>query len=168
MKEIDEIDLKILGFLQQDGRMPVSEIGEKVELSSPSVADRIHKFEEKGIIQKYTAILNAREIGKDVTAFIGVSVSHPQGIPHFESVIGRIGDILECHHVTGEHTFRLKIKTRNTQTLEEVIRQIRSIEGVTRTETEVVLSTTFEHTEVLLNDVEQNKERPLRSVVRAR
>lgn len=168
MKNIDQIDRQILDLLQQNGRMSISEIGERVQLSPPSTADRIHKLEERGIIRKYTALLEARRLGKDVLAFIGVLVSHPQGIRNFESAIVKFPDVLECHHVTGDHTFRLKVRTRNTRTLEEIIREIRSIEGVTKTTTEVVFSTTFEHTEVSLSHAGEEEERALRSVVRAR
>ena len=66
----------------------------------------------------------------------------------FEETVALLDDVLECHHVTGEHTLLLKVKTDNTSTLEELIRTIRSIEGVTRTETMVVLSTHTERTQI--------------------
>jgi Lrp/AsnC family leucine-responsive transcriptional regulator len=83
-----------------------------------------------------------------VTAFIGVSIAHPKTISLFEETIELVEDVLECHHITGEHTVLLKVKTVNTSTLEELIRTIRLIEGVTRTETMVVLSTHTERTHI--------------------
>src|SRR6202035_3923874 len=77
-------------------------------------------------------------------AFIGVSISHPKTIALFEETVAMLTDVLESHHVTGQHTLMLKVKTDNTSSLERLISTIRSIEGVSRTETMVVLST---HTE---------------------
>jgi Lrp/AsnC family transcriptional regulator, leucine-responsive regulatory protein len=142
--ELDAIDLLILELLQDQGRIPLVKLGEQVGLSSPSVIDRVKKLEDSGIITGYHASVDARRLGKDVTAFIGVSIAHPKAVTAFEHTVALLDDVLECHHVTGEHTLLLKIKTDNTSSLERLISTIRSIEGVSRTETMVVLST---HTE---------------------
>lgn len=126
--------------------MSLAKIGEQVGLSAPAVIERIKKLEDSGIVKGYTAVLDARRLGLDITAFIGVSISHPQGIEIFEQEIPHLPDVLECHHVTGGYTLMLKVKTANTSTLEKLIRRIRSIDGIGRTETMVVLST---HTEQL-------------------
>ena len=142
--ELDAIDLQILETLQDQGRIPLVKLGEQVGLSSPSVIDRVKKLEDSGLITGYQATVDARKLGKDVTAFIGVSIAHPKAIATFEHNVALVDDVLECHHVTGEHSLLLKIKTNNTSSLERLISTIRSIEGVSRTETMVVLST---HTE---------------------
>ncbi|HEV2170145.1 MAG TPA: Lrp/AsnC family transcriptional regulator [Candidatus Binatus sp.] len=142
--ELDAIDLQILGILQSNGRIPHVKLAEQVGLSAPSVIERVKKLEDGGMIVGYHATVDARRLGKDVTAFIGVSIAHPKTIPLFEETIGLLDDVLECHHVTGEHTVLLKVKTDNTSSLERLISSIRSIEGVARTETMVVLSTHIE------------------------
>lgn len=147
---LDPIDLQILGLLQENCKLQLARIGERVGLSAPSVIERIKKLEESGLIVGYRAIVDARRLGKDVTAFVGVSVSDPRRIDAFESEVAHLEEVLECHHVTGQHTFLLKVKTTNTSTLEQLIRAIRSIEGVDRTETMVVLSTHMERTQVAL------------------
>jgi len=146
--ELDEIDLHILALLQENCKLPLAKIGEKVGLSAPSVIERIKKLEDHQVIEGYRAIVNARRLGKDVTAFIGVTIKHPRLIGDFEKEIAQLDDVLECHHVTGQHTLLLKVKTMNTSTLEDLISRIRSIEGVDRTETMVVLSTHTERTQV--------------------
>ncbi|MFI5395422.1 MAG: Lrp/AsnC family transcriptional regulator [Candidatus Binatia bacterium] len=148
--EFDHIDLHILGLLQENCKLPLAKIGEKVGLSAPSVIERIKKLEDNGVITGYRAILDARRLGKDVTAFIGVSISHPKLIGDFERDIAQFDDVLECHHVTGQHTLLLKVKTASTSTLEELISKIRSIEGIDRTETMVVLSTHTERTQLAI------------------
>ena len=115
---------------------------------SPSVIERVKKLEDSGIITGYHATVDARKLGKDVTAFIGVSIAHPKAIATFEHTVALVDDVLECHHVTGEHSLLLKVKTNNTTSLERLISTIRSIEGVSRTETMVVLSTHIERAQI--------------------
>ncbi len=146
--ELDEIDRHILALLQENCKLPLAKIGEQVGLSAPSVIERIKKLEDNHVIAGYRAILDARRLGKDVTAFIGVSISHPKLIGEFEKEIAELDGVLECHHVTGQHTLLLKVKTASTSSLEELISKIRSIEGVDRTETMVVLSTHTERTQI--------------------
>jgi Lrp/AsnC family leucine-responsive transcriptional regulator len=148
--ELDDIDLRILGILQDDCRAPLTRIGEAVSLSAPAVLERVKKLEAARVIQGYHARLDARLLGLDVTAFIGVSTSRPELIDRIEQQLGGLDEVLECHHVTGEHTLLLKVKTGNTSTLERLISRIRSIEGVTRTETVVVLSTHTERSQLEL------------------
>jgi len=148
--ELDDIDLHILALLQENCKLPLAKIGEQVGLSAPSVIERIKKLEDHAVITAYRAILNARKLGKDVTAFIGVSISHPKLIGEFEKEIAQLDGVLECHHVTGQHTLLIKVKTEDTSSLEELISRIRSIEGVDRTETMVVLSTHTERTQMAL------------------
>jgi Lrp/AsnC family transcriptional regulator, leucine-responsive regulatory protein len=150
--EPDTIDLQIISVLQEHGRIPLVKLGEQVGLSAPSVIERVKKLEDSGIITGYHASVDARKLGKDVTAFIGVSIAHPRTIALFEQTVALLDDVLECHHVTGEHTVLLKVKTHNTASLEQLIRTIRLIEGVTRTETMVVLSTHTERTQISVHD----------------
>ncbi len=144
--DLDDIDLHILMLLQEHCKLPLAKIGERVGLSAPAVIERIKKLEDGGVITAYTAVLDARKLGRDITAFIGVSIAHPKAIETFEREIESVPDVLECHHVTGGYTLLLKVKTYNTRTLEELISRLRSLDGVGRTETMVVLST---HTERL-------------------
>ena len=143
--QLDETDRRILAELQEDCKAPLAHVGKRVGLSAPSVMERIRKLEEADIIRGYHAVLNSRKVGLDVTAFIGVSTS-ATGIERLEEQISRFDEVLECHHVTGGYTMLLKVKTQNTETLEQLISRIRLIEGATRTETLVVLSTRLERT----------------------
>src|ERR1700757_549606 len=99
--ELDEIDLGILALLQENCRTSLARIGEQVDLTPPSVIERVKKLEDSGVIRGYHAILDARRLGMDITAFIGVSITHPRWIEAFEREVESIEDVLECHHVTG-------------------------------------------------------------------
>jgi Lrp/AsnC family leucine-responsive transcriptional regulator len=146
--ELDEIDRRLLDLLQDDCRTALVRLGEQVGLSAPSVLERIKKLEAAGIVSGYHATLDAKRLGLDITAFIGVITDHPSAIGQFEQQVMAIADVLECHHVTGEYTLLLKVKTANTSSLERLISRIRQIEGVARTETLVVLSTHVERTQL--------------------
>lgn len=147
--DLDRVDLEILDLLQEDCRLSLARIGEEVDLSPPAVLERIKKLEAAHVIRGYRAIIDARHIGLDVTAFIGVSAG-ARRIESIENKIGALDDVLECHHVTGGYTLLVKVKTSNTSTLERLIREIRSLDGVERTETLVVLSTHTERTRIAL------------------
>lgn len=170
LPDLDATDLAILDLLQENCKQPLAAIGEKVGLSAPSVVERIHKLEEAGVITDYVALLDARLLGKDITAFIGVSTAHPRAIAAIERQIASIDPVLECHHVTGVHTLLLKVRAENTEALEQLIDRIRSIDDVTRTETMVVLSTHVERVRVPLDQEDASDERAPRraAIVRGR
>src|SRR5688500_11275629 len=152
--ELDQIDVQLLLMLQDDCTTSLAKLGQVVDLSAPSVMERIRKLEEAGIIRGYTALLDARGLGLDITAFIGVGIAYPKGIDSLAKLVADTPAVLECHHVTGTHTMLLKIKTRNTASLEQLISRIRSTEGVERTETMVVLSTLAERVRLALDPSE--------------
>ncbi len=148
--DLDEIDRLLLGELQADAKISLQKLGERVDLSAPSVMERIRKLEHAGVITGYHAVVDARRVGLDIAAFIGVAITNPKQLAAFESWVDAVPQILECHHVTGEHTLLLKVKTENTRALEQLISRIRSLEGVAGTETMIVLSTHAERAQVPL------------------
>jgi len=165
---IDEIDRQLLDELQSDCKRSLKEIGASVGLSAPSVMERVRKLENAGIIKGYHALLDARKLGLDISAFIGVSISDPQLLKAFETWVDSVAQVLECHHVTGGFTLVLKVKTANTEALEQLISRIRSMDGVAGTETMVVLSTHTERAEIPLPPSEpasdtRRRKRPRRS-----
>ena len=138
---MDSIDITILSILQHHGRRHIAEIAREVDLSPPTVMERVKKLEARGIIKGYHAFLDAKKLGRDIVAFIGVSIGHQRYIDVFATNMVRQRDVLECHHVTGDESFILKVKTASTTSLEKILGEIRSMEGVTSTFTKVVLST---------------------------
>jgi Lrp/AsnC family leucine-responsive transcriptional regulator len=141
---LDQIDLKILSILQNDGRRRLADIADDVDLSAPAVMERVKKLEASGVIRGYQALVDGKKVGKDVTAFIGVSIGNQRDVERFAGQMMRYRDVLECHHVTGDESFVLKVKSANTNALEKLLAEIRSVDGVTRTVTKVVLSTVKE------------------------
>ena len=138
---MEEIDVKILRRLKNNARENASVISEKVSMSVSAVIERIRKLENSGMIQKHTTIINQAKAGKDVTSFISVSLEHPKHIEDFANFVKDNKEILECHYITGDFDFMLKVVTNSTQTLERVLNQIKSVAGVKMTKTIVILST---------------------------
>jgi len=148
MFTLDEIDLKILKTLQENGRIKRNEIAQATGLSVPSVSERMKKLEDAGIIKGYTAILDSKKLGKDITAFVFVSIDSSKNYPLFIERVMDVDEILECHSITGEGSHLLKVKTENTSTLEKLLARIQSWPGVTGTRTNIVLSTIKETTKI--------------------
>jgi len=152
MLQIDEIDLKILSILQENGRVKRNELAQMVGLSVPAVSERMKRLEDAGIIKGYTALLDSKKLGKDITAFVFVSIDSSKNYPLFIERVMEVDEILECHSITGEGSHLLKVKTENTSTLEKLLARIQSWPGVTGTKTNIVLSTIKETTKVKIFD----------------
>ena len=150
---MDPIDYQILDLLQRDARTTQVQIAERVGLSQPSVADRIRKLDASGVVLAYVARLDPRRMGNDIRAFVGVRISHPRHHDAFTRRIQQIPDVLECHRVAGLDSYLLKVVSKNTQTLDDLISgTLRRIPGVTRTTTTIVLATVKETTVVPLQE----------------
>jgi len=154
----DDMDFRILAALQEDSRTPLARIGEAVGLSPPAVLERIKKLEAAGVITGYRALLDGRRLGLDITAFIGVTIEHPRYFDGFTRKILGLSEVLECHRIAGEYSYLLKVKTDNTVSLDRFISELlRTIPGVTRSNTTIVLSSAKETTFVEAGDEKQSK-----------
>lgn len=144
--KLDAIDLKILELLQKAGRTKRNELAEEVKLSIPSISERMHKMEKAGVIKSYNAIVQARRVGLEVTAFVLVRVASIKEDSEVREYIMDSDEILECHTITGEGSYLLKVRTKSTESLERLLQQIQQWPGVTTTKTNVVLSSAKETT----------------------
>jgi len=138
---LDDIDIKILYALQRNGRKRRGELAEEVGLSLPSVSERLKKLNERGYLTGFTSVLDPKMFGFDITAFVRVTLGSSDYYDAFLRKVRETGEILECHAITGEGSHLLKIRTRNTSTLERILSEIQRWQGVTNTRTSVVLST---------------------------
>ena len=149
MNVMDATDRQLIDLLQRNGRATQLELAKAVGLSQPSIAERIRKLEEKGVITGYAARVDASRLGLDITAFIGVGIEHPRFFQGFAKKVKALPQVLECHRVAGEDSYVLKVKTRNTASLDRLLVEVlRTIPGVTRTQTTIVLASIKEGTHV--------------------
>ena len=145
---LDKKDHLLLKLLQNNSRLSASEAGKKLELSVPAASERIKKLLDGGYIKKFTAQLDSKKLGLDLTAFISVDSASSS---HYEYIVEQSrtnGSVLECHSVTGEGSHLLKICIQNSSKLESLLKEIQGWPGVVRTHTWVVLSTFKESTKL--------------------
>jgi len=138
---VDAMDLKILECLKENSRENATNIGAKINLSTSAVIERIKKLESSGLIEKYTAIINQQAFGRDLTAFVYVRLEHPKYNESFVEQIKMNTSVAECHYITGDFDYILKIFTKAGKNLEDTLNFVKSIGGVSLTRTSVVLST---------------------------
>lgn len=146
---MDRYDYLILMELQNNGRISTAELGRKIGLSTTATKERIKKMEQEGIIKGYTAIVDGDKVGIDITAFISVPVSN-MPIHEMASFLSEMPEILECHKVTGDTCYLIKVKVKNTKKLEQLIDKINSI--TRNTYTYLTLSTTKETIKISLEE----------------
>lgn len=138
---MDDLDRKILDLLECGGRMTASEIGKRVNLSVPAAAERIRKLEDRGIVKGYQAVLDRKKIGKSLSAFVFVDVEKTGQIEEFRRKAALFPDVLELHHIAGEHDYLLKVAVKDTSELEGFITdKLKAIPGVSRSRTYIVFS----------------------------
>lgn len=133
MIEIDEIDLKLLDILQNNGKLTTKEIAEQVHLSSTPVYERIKRMEREGIIDKYVAILEAEKVGKSFIVFCHVTLKqHTKKIGNqFVQDIISLREVTECYNVSGDYDFLLKIVVRDMKHYQSfVINDLGSIKNI--------------------------------------
>lgn len=148
---MDEKDKKILRVIQRDARLSNSQLGKMVGLSTSAVNERLRKLRNQGVLRGYVALLNPTALSLDVCAFVQVLLAGRGDEQAFLERVRDLPEVLECHHVTGQFSYLLKVRAPNVSHLELLLRDaIKSLEGVSRTETLIVLSSPKESTELAL------------------
>ena len=140
MKNLDEIDLKIIESLRANGRMSLKDLSSEVFLTTPAVAARIDKLEKEGYIEGIHAKLNMEKLGYGIKAFILVSVP-PKKSREFYNFINEHECVLEGNHITGEYSMLLKVIFPSTGLLDTFMGKLQKFG---KTETSVVFSTILE------------------------
>jgi len=149
---LDDTDRIILEQLQKSARTKRNKLTELTGLSLPSVSERLRKLESAGYIREYAAILEPKLFGLDITAFVTVSIESSKYYQGFIEKASKIVEILECHSVTGQGSHILKIRTKDTSSLEKLLAKVQSWPGVSGTMTNIVLSSPKETTTIPLHN----------------
>jgi Lrp/AsnC family leucine-responsive transcriptional regulator len=137
---MDTVDATILTLLMRDGRDAWARIGERVGLTGPAVAERVRKLEEQGVIRGFAALVAPAPVGFPLTAFVSVTLETPHHRRAFLARIAALPEVQECHHVTGDDDYLLKVRSRGPADLDRLLtEQLKGGPGVVRTCTQVVL-----------------------------
>ena len=140
---LDDIDRAILRELQTDGRISNLDLSRRIDLSPPATHARVRRLERAGLIRGYVEIVDRESAGFELLCFVSVEmqVHQYQGIETFRSHIRAMPEVLECHHLTGEYDYLLKVALRNRRDLERfVVEKLTPIPGIARIHTSLVLS----------------------------
>jgi len=138
---VDLTDIQIINILKRDARTSIKEISAAVNLSAPSVKERMDKMRSAGIIKAYTVILDPRAMGKTMKAFMFLTLRNPEKAERFMDVIAKEQDILSCYFLTGDFDYMIEIVTQDTVMLEKMISELRNLAEFSRTRTIIVLTT---------------------------
>jgi len=150
---LDEIDKLILRLLQADGRLSNLDLARQINLSPPATHARLRQLEKDGYIRKFTTLVDREKAGFDLLCFIHVALQMHQleQVDNFRNMMRQIPEVLECHHITGEYDYLLKVVLHNRKDLERfVVDRITPISGIARI-----------HTSLALTEVKSTTELPL-------
>jgi Lrp/AsnC family leucine-responsive transcriptional regulator len=138
---VDELDLRLLELLQKDCSRSLAELGELVGLSVSGVKDRLRRLRTRGDLRAYVALINPAAIGYKVCAFVQVDVQGKKNEQTFVTYSLRLAEVEECHRVTGDFPYLLKVWARNLEDLDLLIeRKLKTQEGVVKARAFVILS----------------------------
>lgn len=155
-RNLDAIDLQILHLLQQNGRMTQVEIAKAVELTPASVLPRIRRLEESGLIKDYHARLDRQMMGFGLMVFVQVQLALHQdrAIEHFRRAVKAMDEVLECHHVSGDFDYLLKVTVKNMSAYEKFVREkLSAVRGVGKIQSCFVMNTAKETTVLPIGEV---------------
>jgi Lrp/AsnC family leucine-responsive transcriptional regulator len=141
---LDEIDKKILSFLQTDGRITNSRLAQQIGLSPPAALERVRRLEASGVIEKYVALLDRAKTGYNIQTIVMVCLSHHQ-ISSLENVkerLTRLDEVLECHQLTGDVDFLLKVVVQDMNAYTDFVNnKLSGIPGIQNVKTSFILET---------------------------
>ena len=141
---MDSTDRRIVALLRENARRSFKDIGRHVHLSAPAVKRRVDRLERERVIRAYTTVVDPRAFGWNAEAFVDLYCEgHMPGEAIKRAVEGESG-VVSAHTVAGEASALLHVMAEDTRDLESALERIRATDGVTRTVTEVVLSTLFQ------------------------
>lgn len=142
---LDDIDIKILGYLQPDARLQNAELARKVGMAPSAVLERVKKLEQKGVIKAYTTRIEPAALNLKLLAFIFIRSSEGPGDTPTSRLIANIPEVLEVHHVAGEDCYLVKVRTEDTLSLVHLMRdRFSKIPNIVSTKTTIVLETVKE------------------------
>lgn len=153
MIELDEVDRRILEILQQDARIANAELARRVGLTPTPTLERVKRLEREGVVRRYAALVDPAALGLGLTVLASVTLAmhDAAAVDAFLDAVRDIPQVLECHHLTGEADFLLKIVVEDTRAYEAFLRgALTQLPGVRRIRTSVVLSTPKDETAIPL------------------
>lgn len=139
---MDQIDRELLAELQRDATQSYATLGQAIGLSAGAAHERVRKLREGGVIRRTTADVDPAAVGSPVLAYVMVDSTSWMG--ESAEAFAALPEIVEAHIIAGSASVLVKVRTATTEQLQDVLRRIYAIEGVSGTQATVVLETFFE------------------------
>ncbi|MET0809797.1 MAG: Lrp/AsnC family transcriptional regulator [Thermoleophilaceae bacterium] len=141
---MDDIDRRIVALLRENARRSFKDIGSQVHLTAPAVKRRVDRLERDGVILGFTTVVDPRAFGWHAEAFVDIFCEGSMPGEAIKRAVEGEAGVVSAHTVAGEASALLHVRAQDTQDLESALERIRATEGISRTVTEVVLSTLFQ------------------------
>ena len=141
---LDEIDRQIVALLRDGARRSFADIGERVALSAPAVKRRVDRLEASGVIRGYAAVVDPASLGWETHAFVSLFCEGRMSASEVAAAVAGHPEVAAAYTVAGDASAILHLRASDTRHLEEALERIRDAPGITRTQTQIVLSTLFE------------------------
>jgi len=141
---MDETDRHIVALLREDARRSFQDIGRRVSLTAPAVKRRVDRLEAEGVIRGYSARVDPARYGWSTHAFVALYCEGRMAAEDVRAAVAHLAEVEAAYTVAGEASAMLHVRARDTSHLEDALERIRDAPGVTRTQTQIVLSTLFE------------------------
>src|ERR1700749_2856266 len=141
---MDATDRRIVALLRENARRSFSDIGKHVHLSAPAVKRRLDRLERDGVVLGYTAVVDSEAFGGHAEAFVDLYCEGGMPGAAIKKAVQSEAGVVSAHTVAGEASALLHVMAQDTKDLESSLERIRATDGVSRTVTEVVLSTLFQ------------------------
>ncbi|MDM5234342.1 Lrp/AsnC family transcriptional regulator [Lysinibacillus pakistanensis] len=157
-KILDAIDIQTLDILQKESQISNAELARRVNLSPPATHTRIKRLESEGFINRQVAILNPEKLGFDLLCyvFISTNIHQAEQLDILENTLEEMPEILECHCLTGEYDYLLKVVIRDRRELDSFIRKLNKL-GISRIQTNLSLREIKHSTVLPITNVEFGK-----------
>ncbi|HAK31361.1 MULTISPECIES: Lrp/AsnC family transcriptional regulator [Sphingobacterium] len=144
MNNIDDFDLQILKYLDEDGRMAYSAIATAMGVSNTMIHQRINRLTEQGILTGIKPVLNEKKLGYDWGAFTGLSLEKDHDSSRIIEELKKIPEVTECYYITGNYTLYVKIIAKNHEHMRQLLyEKIDSIPGIAKTDSLIELGCAF-------------------------
>jgi DNA-binding Lrp family transcriptional regulator len=144
LPEYDQIDRQIVALLREDARRSFRDIGKRVSLSAPAVKRRVDRLQEAGVILGYTAVVSPEAVGWRTHGVVALFCEGRMSAEEVREGVLPHAEVAAAYTVAGQASAILYVRATDTRHLEQTLERLRTIPGVTATQTQVVLSTLFE------------------------
>jgi len=150
--QLDDTDLKILQLVQANGRISNADLAKECNMAPSAMLERVKKLEQKKVIIQYTAVIDPESVGQKLLAFILIKTKSGEVADTVTAAaLAKVPEIQEVHHIAGEDCFLIKVRTADSKSLMQLMRQsLKKIPGVLSTRTTIVLETAKEQQQVVI------------------